>query len=140
MLVEMLGRFVPTQAELGEIQPIVCINRSDTPAGLLQPLRNLFTDKAFATGIYPADANEDRPLARCVRSSGKDFGYYSIELMQARFDIHESTTLLGWCFHKLECRRIHTIAKPGWLGAIVEHMPEVRTAPGAGDLAAAAEA
>src|SRR5438045_9106564 len=59
MLVEMLGRFVPTQADLRHVQPVVCINRSETPAGLLQPLRNLFSDKAFAACIYSADADKN---------------------------------------------------------------------------------
>src|SRR6184192_4885644 len=68
MLVEMLGPFVPTQADLGEIQPIVCINRSDTPAGLLQPLRNLFSDKALAAGIDAADADKNCSICRRFRA------------------------------------------------------------------------
>ncbi len=64
MLVEMLSRFAPTHADLGQVQPIVCINCSDTPAGLPQPLRNLFSDKAFAAGIDAANPDKDGRLGR----------------------------------------------------------------------------
>src|SRR5437762_7739183 len=84
MLVEMLGRFVPTQADLRQVQPIVCINCSDTPAGLLQPLRNLFSDKAFAAGIDAANPDKDGLFARSFGARCDNLGSEEIELVQHR--------------------------------------------------------
>src|SRR6266550_5441861 len=64
----MLSRAAPNHADLRQVQPIVCINRSDTPAGLLQPLRNLFSDKAFAAGIDAADADNNCSICRSFRA------------------------------------------------------------------------
>src|SRR5438876_6691692 len=60
----MVSRAAPTHATLRQVQPVVCINYSDTPAGLLQPLRNLFSNKAFAAGIDTADADNNGTLRR----------------------------------------------------------------------------
>src|SRR5438477_3066991 len=84
MLVEMLGRFVPTQADLRHVQPIVCINRSNTPAGLLQSLRNLFSDKAFAAGIDAANPDKDRLFGRSFGPLCDNLGSEEIELVQHR--------------------------------------------------------
>ena len=82
MLVEMLGRFVPTQADLRHVQPIVCINRSNTPAGLLQSLRNLFSDKAFAAGIDAANPDKDCLFGRVFGARCDNLGSEEIELVQ----------------------------------------------------------
>src|SRR6266700_5275804 len=82
MLVEMLGRFVPTQADLRQVQPIVCINCSDTPARLLQSLRNLFTDKAFAAGIDAANPDKNGLFGRSFGPLCDNLGSEEIELVQ----------------------------------------------------------
>src|SRR5213596_942604 len=84
MLVEMLSRFVPTQADLRQVQPIVCINCSDTPAGLLQSLRNLFSDKAFAAGIDAANPDKDGLFGRFFGTRCDNPGSEEIELVQHR--------------------------------------------------------
>src|SRR6266436_716724 len=84
MLVEMLGRFVPTQADLRQVQPIVCINRSNTPAGLLQSFRNLFSDKAFAAGIDAANPDKDGLFSRFFGARCDNLGSEEIELVQHR--------------------------------------------------------
>src|SRR2546430_5252872 len=84
MLVEMLGRFVPTQANLRQVQPIGCINCSDTPAGLLQSLRNLFSDKAFAAGIDAANPDKDGLFGRSFGPLCDNLGSEEIELVQHR--------------------------------------------------------
>src|SRR5438094_5361673 len=80
----MLSRFVPTQADLRQIQPIVCINCSDTPAGLLQSLRNLFSDKAFAAGIDAANPDKDGLSGRSFGPLCDNLGSEEIELVQHR--------------------------------------------------------
>src|SRR5437879_13109347 len=84
MLVEMLGRFVPTQADLRRVQPIVCSNCRNTPAGLLQSLRNLFSDKAFAAGIDAANPDKDGLFARFFGARCDSLGSEEIELVQHR--------------------------------------------------------
>src|SRR5438874_10302161 len=84
MLVEMLCRFVPTQADFRHVQPIVCINRSNTPAGLLQSLRNLFSNKAFAAGIDTANPNKDGVFGRSFGPLCVNLGSEEIELIQHR--------------------------------------------------------
>src|SRR6266487_63721 len=78
----MLSRAAPTHADLGQVQPIVCINRSDTPAGLLQPLRNLFSDKAFAAGIDAADADNNGTLRRRHPALRNDSRNERLKLLQ----------------------------------------------------------
>src|SRR5438552_15386802 len=90
MLVEMLGRFVPTQADLRQVQPIVCINRSDTPAGLLQSLRNLFSDKAFAAGIDAADADNNGTLRRRRPALRNDSRNERLKLLQTCAGIYSA--------------------------------------------------
>src|SRR5256885_11817998 len=80
----MLGRFVPTQADLRQIQPIVCINLSDTPARLSQSLRNLFSDKAFAAGIDAANPDKDGLFGRSFVPLCDNLGSEEIELVQHR--------------------------------------------------------
>src|SRR5437773_3997659 len=82
MLVEMLGRFVPTQADLRQVQPIVCINCSDAPAGLLQSLRNLFSDKAFAAGIDTANPDNNGTLRRRHPALRNDSRNERLKLLQ----------------------------------------------------------
>ena|SRR5438874_1015603 len=82
MLVEMLGRFVPTQADLRQVQPIVRINRSNTPAQLSQSLRNLFSDKAFAAGIDAANPDKDGLFDRSFGPLCDNLGSEEIELIQ----------------------------------------------------------
>src|SRR5438093_12424632 len=84
MLVEMLGRFVPTQADLRQVQPIVCINCSDTPAGLLQSLCNLFSDKAFAAGIDAANPDKDGLFGRFFGARCDNLRSEGIQLVQHR--------------------------------------------------------
>src|SRR5438128_12186978 len=80
----MLSRGALTQADLRQVQPIVCINRSDTPAGLLQSLRNLFSDKAFATGIDAANPDKDGLFGRFFGARCDNLGSEEIELVQYR--------------------------------------------------------
>src|SRR6266545_6412650 len=80
----MLSRAAPIQADLRHVQPIVCINYSDTPAGLLQPLRNLFSDKAFAAGIDTANADKNCPICRSFGPLCNNLGSEEIELLQHR--------------------------------------------------------
>src|SRR6266508_329483 len=80
----MLSRAAPIQADLRQVQPIVCINYSDTPAGLLQPLRNLFSDKAFAAGIDTANADKNCPICRSFGPLCDNLGSEEIELVQHR--------------------------------------------------------
>src|SRR5438477_9711323 len=80
----MLSRGVPTQADLRQVQPIVCINRSDTPAGLLQSLRNLFSDKPFAVGIDTANPDKDGLSGRSFGPRCNNLGSEEIELVQHR--------------------------------------------------------
>ena len=48
-------------------------------------------------------------------------------------------TLVATGLYEFKRRRIHAVTQPGRLGAIVEHVPKMRAAPGARDLSAAAE-
>src|SRR5881392_3671881 len=82
MLIEMLSRGVRVQADLRQVQPIVCINRSDSPAGLLQPLRNLFSDKAFAAGIDAANPDKDGTLRRRHPALRNDSRNERLKLLQ----------------------------------------------------------
>ena len=50
--------------------------------------------------------------------------------------LHE--LVAGGLYEFKRCR-IHAVAQSGRLGTIIEHVPKMRTAPGARDLSAAAE-
>src|SRR6266536_6570576 len=78
----MLSRGALAQADLRRVQPIVCINRSDTPAGLLQSFRNLFSDKAFASGIDAANPDKDGLFGRFFGARCDNLGSDEIELIQ----------------------------------------------------------
>src|SRR5213596_3213187 len=80
----MLSRAALTHADLGQVQPIVCINCSDTPAGLLQSLRNLFSDKAFAAGIDAANPDKDGLFDRSFGPRCDNLGSEGIQLVQHR--------------------------------------------------------
>src|SRR5947199_5474253 len=80
----MFSWSAPTQADLRQVQPIVCINCSDTPAGLLQQLRNLFSDKAFAAGIDAANPDKDGLFGRFFGARCDNLGSEEIELVQHR--------------------------------------------------------
>src|SRR6266700_3248070 len=101
MLVEMLGRFVPTQADLRQVQPIVCINCSDTPARLLQSLSNLYTEKAFAAGIDAANPDKNGLFGRSFGPLCDNLGSEEIELVQvlklSRGRDQPSACCLNWC-------------------------------------------
>src|SRR6266513_5399295 len=94
MLIEMLSRGAPTQADFRQVQPVVCINRSDTPAGLLQSLRNLFSDKAFAAGIDAANPDKDGLFGRFFGTRCDNPGSEEIELVQHRqITVQASSTI-----------------------------------------------
>src|SRR5438094_1827538 len=80
----MLCWLVLTQADLRQVQPIVCTNCSDTPVGLLQSLRNLFSDKAFASGIDAANPDKDGLFGRSFGPLCDNLGSEEIELVQHR--------------------------------------------------------
>ena len=48
--------------------------------------------------------------------------------------LHE---LVAGGLYEFKRRRIHAVTQSGRLGAIIEHVPKMRTAPGARDLSAA---
>ena len=50
--------------------------------------------------------------------------------------LHE---LVARGLYEFKRRRIHAVTQTGRLRAIIEHVPKMRTAPGARDLSAAAE-